>query len=917
MVKRLALVLAALSWISPLSVYALGLGSIDMQSGLNQRLDARIKLMRVRSGELDGMEVSLASAATFRRAGIERPNFLARIKFSLVRPSSGKKPYIHLTSSKPITEPFLNFLIEVNWSNGRLLREFTVLVDPPVLSADIKQKSIEAPVTRQAPPVRRAPPRTARAVPPRRRSVPPRTRRPAPEVQVSAEGGVEYGPVKRGDTLWEIAAQIRTDRSVSIPQMMIALLESNPNAFIDHNINNLKMGHVLRLGDTDSAASVSSSEAARMASLQWEEWKEAKGLTVGSTPSRTRASSKPVQRDARVRLVSPGDGEDGIGTPRTVADGSQVARLNEELSLSQEALDTTKQETSELTSRLDALKGQMDTMKRLINLKDNQLVALQSQLKEAGESADLKDSAESLALSEELAATKAASKEQLSAEIGDISIDEQSEMEAILAGEDSGSQLIDEDQLANDETQSDPLAIDSSADNVATDGGIVATIMALPGKIMGDLKLVGGIVAVLLVLGGFAWLVIRRRSLQQFQESILTGQSSVGDVDMTESPSEDASFMSDFAVSSMEGIQTDVSEVDPISEADVYLAYGRYKQAEELISSAIEGDPDRADLKMKALEIQYAAKDKDAFELQVDMYKDGLLQTEHWARVAEMGQELAPENALFSADGVSEVVGDGDTLDAVDNSIDDLGDLDFGDSEFASSEFADLSADDNTSAAQAVDDLDFNLGDDTADAAATQVADIVETPDAAPDDNSLDFDLGDFDTGDSSGSSSSGTEQMDVISEMSTDDSTTEAVEDNSFDFDLGSLGTDDAPASASEEDVITADSTDDIITADTPADDNSLDFDLSIDDTAAAVTESESADEEEFSMEITDADMDAELDDSLFADVDEVGTKLDLAKAYIDMGDSDGAKSILDEVLEEGDDSQKNEAEGLMAQMA
>ncbi len=915
MVKRLALILAALSWISPLSVYALGLGSIDMRSTLNQRLDARIELMRVRGDELNGLEVSLATVETFRRAGIDRPNFLTRIKFELVKPSSGGKPYIRLSSSKPITEPFLNFLIEVNWSNGRLLREFTVLVDPPVLSAEREQRSIQAPVSRPAPvqqQPRRAPARTARAVPPpqqrTRRSVPPRASRPAPEILQTAAGGIEYGPVKRGDTLWEIANQMRSGSSVSVPQMMMALLESNPRAFIDSNVNNLKMGHVLRLSDVDSAESISSGEAARMASLQWDEWKVAKGLTVGSTPSRTRTASGQAKRDARVKLVSPGDGEDGTGTPRSVAEGSQVARLNEELSLSQEALDATRQETKELSGRLDALKGQMETMKRLVNLKDNQLVALQNQLKEAGETPELKDSTESQALSEALSSAESEpTAEQLAAEFGEadtsekasgISTDEQSEMEAILSGDGGESQVISAEQLAVE----DAVSQADQASETTEGSDIVATLMAIPGKIMDDLKLLVGVVVVLLVLGGFAWLVVRRRNLQQFQESILTGQSSIGDVAaISESPSEDASFMSDFAVSSMEGIQTDVSEVDPISEADVYLAYGRYKQAEELITSAIQNDSDRADLKLKALEIQYAAKDKEAFELQAEMYQDGLRDTEHWARVTEMGQELCPDNAMFS-------VGAGGALGAsMDNAVEEAGDLDFSDSEFASSEFADRGADsfgtdDNTSAKQAVDGLDFDLGSDDD----TDVTRIVGMPESEVDDNSLDFDLGDFDTG----GASSKTEQMDAISEMSEKGISLEdtATEDNSFDFDLGSFeadeltpGTNDNERIASGEDIMTAES----------ADDNSLDFDLSLDDSPVAT------EEEEISMEITEDDMEAELDDSLFADVDEVGTKLDLAKAYIDMGDSDGAKSILDEVLEEGDDSQKNEAEGLMAQMA
>jgi len=132
------------------------------------------------------------------------------------------------------------------------------------------------------------------------------------------------------------------------------------------------------------------------------------------------------------------------------------------------------------------------------------------------------------------------------------------------------------------------------------------------------------------------------------------------------------------------------------------------------------------------------------------------------------------------------------------------------------------------------------------------------------------------------------------------------ASDDNSLDFDLGSLDT----GELEQEEELTAEAEPE---ADLEMEDNSLDFDLGgLDDAQAP-----SAEEADETSAITESDLDSELDESLFADVDEVGTKLDLARAYIDMGDSDGAKSILDEVMQEGDDSQKNEAEGLMQQMA
>ena len=457
--------------------------------------------------------------------------------------------------------------------------------------------------------------------------------------------------------------------------------------------------------------------------------------------------------------------------------------------------------------------------------------------------------------------------------------------------------------------------------------GIMATLMALPARFMSDFKVMGIGIALILIIGGFVWMFIRRRKLQEFQESILTGQSSMGEGEASaDAPSEDASFMSDFAVSSMEGIQTEISDVDPISEADVYLAYGRYKQAEELINGAIEADPERAELKLKSLEIHFSAKDKDAFELQAEMFKDSLSDTEHLAKVTEMGQELCPENEMFSGDVVTSSA---DT--ASDAVSDELGEMDFSESEFRDSEFADLSTDDSVTVgedsaeeSEAIDfgdsefadlgtedsskeedqgagglDFDLGVGDEepAVEEAAVEEA-VAETAEAADEDNSLDFDLGDFKT-------DSDTSSVDESEDISASADT----EDNSLDFDLGSFDTEESTDSEFSADV----GEDESVTAEAE-EDNSLDFDLTIDDTPVAEVETEN---EAGSMEITNEDMESELDESLFADVDEVGTKLDLAKAYIDMGDSDGAKSILDEVLQEGDDTQKNEAEGLMAQMA
>lgn len=926
MFKRWAFGLAVLMCWMPVQVFALGLGNIEMRSALNQALDARIELLRARAGELKDLSITLASADTFKRAGMDRPAFLTQLRFEVVTNPSGA-PYIQVKSAQPITEPFLNFLIEVNWPNGRLLREFTVLVDPPVLTerapgaveapvtqsdsssidrsvgeaptavAPIASGAIEVPVPPQrskpaaaaptpapvaeqpqapevteqraaieAEPVAPAPvPEVAKSRPRPRptRVAPPKHVEEAPPAASVAEGGTEYGPVKANDTLWAIAAKLRSGNAVSVPQMMIALLQNNPEAFAGNNINNLKQGSVLRLSDVSTATSISKEEAMRITDLQWEQWKSSRGTTVGSAPSRTgRPKTVAPPAEARVKLVSPnvsGDAAGGRNAPKAAATGGarDPAQAKQELVLAQESLDAQRRETQDMRERVAGLEEQVNTMQRLVQLKDDQLSALQNQAK--GKKTEPAQTAEPAAAGAKGDAAKAA----------------------------------------------EPVA-----ETTSKPSGLMAGLMNDP-KLIGLAVVVGGILVLLV------WLVVRRRKMQQFQESILTLNDSVsepGFAQNNKAENEDASFMSDFSVSSMEGIQTEISEVDPLSEADVYLAYGRYKQAEELVSQAIEKSPQRAELKMKLLEIHYAAKDADAFALQADLVRDNFSgkHPELWARVLEMGRELAPQNPLFGGSGGAPRGGSRDSGKTVDEF--DLGDLNFNTDTSASSPEDTLLDFDLSGSAKkgkgakpvALDEtaLDFDLGDLTLHN--EKPGKRAAPPVAAADAHSLDFDLSAFDEAEKASAP---------------------GKKDAALDFDFSAFEQESAPAPAAKGKApAPARGQDDGLDIDfgtvqaaakpqvaTKHDANVLDFNSLTDDNV----DGHLLDQPDSEVALAEGGIDGELDDALFADVDEIGTKLDLAKAYIDMGDSEGARSILDEVIEEGNDNQKQEAQVLMRQIA
>ena len=973
MLKRLAMALAITAVTLPFNAFALGLGSIELDSALNQPLNARIPLMRVRPGELKDIKINLASPETFQRAGIDYPSYLSQLQFSVVN-DGNREPYIKIVSAQPITEPFLNFLLEVNWSSGRLLREFTVLVDPPVLAEGGGNRSVETPSTRDVPSARdsqvtetvveeptdeaaQAPdmPSEDMAAAPDAEATPSEdmaaassedlnaapteaedrtassrmqdeeagsssrstttttrvveteqdfTPSPRGASQFQDAGTVKSLPgggaevlTKRGDTLWNVAESMRGNSGVSVQQIMIALLRANPEAFYRNNINNLKMGYVLRLEDFEWAANISKDEAVRIADSQWEEWKQYRGSLLGSTATSTRSTQTAGVAEPRVKLLSPGEGSDeAAGAGASSSTGSSKRGSSEQLNLANEALDTSRRENTELRDRLSQVEQQVDTMERLIQLKDEQLLALQKELGKPAEQGKPAEAAK---------APAAASTEPPAQEAAAVS-PEAAKPEP--AKPEPAKPAASKPQPAKPAT-------------TAAEKGIVETIMGVVSGLLGNFMVLAGAGGALLLVI-IAWLVIRRRKMQSFQESILTGKSSLGDDSADISASEDASFMSDFAVSTMEGIHADVDEVDPLSEADVYLAYGRYKQAEELINDAMAKES-KPELQMKLLEILHASKDKNTFDSKAAAFRADLAgNSDMWSQVCHWGSDLNPANPLYSGGG-----GGGGSAAAGDDTLADLGDFNLGSAGAENNtETFDLDMDlglGDTGTASTDDGmggLDFNL-----DSFDTTIASAPEPAAAAPmEDNTLNFDLDMNTTADTQMAQPEADSGLDFSLDLDSGGNDQDMASDNTLDFNMDmsadtglSLGDDTESTQVADAGLDFSLDT----SSEMAADDGGLSFDvadsdMSMEDNSNVVDFNSAAASEETTSFSLDDDFDADIDDSLFADVDEVGTKLDLAKAYIDMGDSDGAKSILDEVVEEGDATQKEEAKELMRQI-
>jgi len=963
-----------LSLIYPLHAFAFGLGDITMHSALNEPLDAEIAIISARKLVAQDLEISLGSAADFAQAGVDRPIMLTLFKFTVEEREDGT-PYIKVTSRQPVKEPFLDFLVAVDWSQGHLVREFTVLLDPP-LTVEEAPAAVTAPVTQSPAAAAPAPAAAAPAAPaPSAAATPAPTASPsvsstAPVLQphITRDGVLSYGMVARNDTLWRIAEQLRPDDSVTIQQVMMALLKSNPEAFYGNNINNLKAGYVLRISDRSLLTAMSAEEAARESRLQYERWLDAKKRRAARAGKRPAGSQGTDGDDAgastaaaggpRLRLVVPDarevDSALNGGSGTTVASGdlqAEVSRLRDQLATALESSETNRQENAELRQRLSELETQLAAMQRLVTLKDDTLAALQGGVATGDAAA-------------KAGTTPMASQpaDQTPTQVADAGV--AAETAAVAPGTPAPTnpdQATPSAAKPDEVTPKPPAAPAPKPASVAKPtmaGEPVATEGALA-TILNDPNLMKFGAGGLLLLAIVGWLVVRRRrmahaSLEDFAAVPASGglgaagaafaggvaaiEAGVEEEDAAGGADEDELVIPQEA--DLDAMHADEEEIDILSEADVYLAYRRFDKAEELLKEAIESDPDRHELTLKLLEVYEASGNTDGFVSQAEALKAKLspLDDEVWSKVQAMGSSVAPHHALFGGSGEAladsavsggernESPSEGSELDTeLDTDLDSLDfgadlDLDLGDLDDASSD--DLDLDTMTHSAHGLEDV-------SGAAAETASAE-----------------------GESFTSGASDIESL-GLSEPASDDSASE------IDFDLSSLELDETPSgieSTDEEPLVAANNAEldeaaEALTLDSSAEELTLDTateDLTLDNEEAEGNgglELETSAASEADTGITPADgpatgsgpdldwLSSDADDitaldqmladgdaageDLISGEDEVSTKLDLAKAYIDMGDNQNARNILDDVVSEGNDDQQREAQELIAQIS
>ncbi|WP_314387934.1 FimV/HubP family polar landmark protein [Pseudomonas brenneri] len=843
-VRKLVLAIAAASALSSGMAQALQLGEMTLKSKLNQPLSVEIELLDVGGLTASDIVPSLASSQAFVDAGVDRQAFLDELTFTPVLNSSGRS-VVRVTSSKPLPDSYVRFLLQVQWPNGRLMRDYSVLLDPAKFEQKAPQDSAPAP-------------------------------RLAAPAATSVSKAAEHTTTSR-DTLWEIAAKNRNGGSIQ--QTMLAIQALNPGAFVDGNINRMKTGQVLRLPDPVQSTSLPQPQAIAEVTAQNAAWRQgrrgatnqAAGRQQLDATKRTQAGAAPSQTAAKdnLSLVSAEAAKAGV---KGAAGDSKA--LNNKLAVTQESLDSTRRENEELKSRMTDLQSQLDKLQRLIELKNNQLAKLQA---EGG------TPAQPAVMPAELAtvpATPAAPAPAAEAPV-----------------------------VAPVEKPAEPA-------EVASTEGKFNELLTNP-IVLG---VIGGAAGLLVLLLLLLW--ARHRNARLEEEKHLRMARA-----LAEEPEFSSNLEQDMPSDSFEGLEVPAANVtlapapapapvavapvvapatsmappskpiiepgsaDALAQAQSHLDRGHLNQAAAVLEEAIKLEPKRSDLRLKLLEVYGQQGDKDGF---VSQERQLVANGENHAQV-ELLKNRYPAMAVLAA-GVSAAVAAA-ALDA--QYVKDL-----------------LQEEPAPAAAPQADtfDTDFDLSLDDLEAASPAVV--------APEVDDLSFES---------------------VLQQQTE---AKASEDDLSDFDLDLQL--DAPASQSDDDFLSGleEQMKDLPPVEPPTltpaalDDFDLpeDFDLSLADEPAPADKpdafvselddvnaelerlSQSLESPSIEPSFTAEDAakgDDEPEFDFLSGTDEVATKLDLAQAYIDMGDADGARDILSEVLTEGDEKQRGEAKEMLSNLA
>jgi len=631
----------------PLSGFAAGLGKLNVNSGLGEPLKAEIELLSVTPEELSTLSATIASEEAYSVQGITRLGIHNNIKVELAKNADGS-PVLKVRSSQPISDPYLDMLIQVDWASGRLLREYTVLLDPP----EYKQAINEAPVSAS---IINKPSITSRATAASKERVAAEvdsnaiaetqqaTKKSKKSKKVSNQAAEQQAESStptdtpqlmtvRGDTLNSIAKEMQME-GVSLDQMLVGLYENNKSAFVDGNMNRLKVGQIVKAPPKDTLTAISPQQARQSVKVHSANWNTYRNNLAGNVLAapvdeeagqKQSASGKIASAEDKAAPIKSGS-QDVVklsaGDKTPTKDGKAGANFDSKILALQEEATAREKALKESQERTAALETQIADMQKLLALKNQTLT-------------DLQKNAETVAKPTESNQAVAAPAQPPSAAV---------------------SAPVPEQTVAKEVKKTPPVVKAPAQPEPAPEPTFIESLLG--GGVV-DLTILGGAAGVALL--GAGWMFLRnkrRKDLDSFERGILTSgglrANTVFGNTIGNASTSDTSFLTDFAQSA-DGSMIDTNDVDPIAEAEVYMAYGRDAQAEEILKDAISKEPKRYELHLKLLEMYAGRKDISAFEaIAGELYTTLGADDPTWAKVAELGATVEPDNPLYD---VSKIV---------------------------------------------------------------------------------------------------------------------------------------------------------------------------------------------------------------------------------------------------------------------
>ena len=651
----------------PLSGFAAGLGKLNVNSGLGEPLKAEIELISVSPEELATLSATIASEEAYAVQGISRLGIHSNIKVELAKNLDGS-PVLKLQSYQPVNDPYLDMLIQVDWASGRLLREYTILLDPPEYKQTVNESLAKSTVINKPMAVGTSRPAAsssninadAYAETPQTAVKTKKSKKSGSksaghnEVAASAQEssantaeGAEL-TTQRGDTLNSIAKEMQVE-GISLDQMLVGLFEANKKAFVDGNMNRLKVGQIIKVPSKDDLVQVNAKQAAqaiKVHSANWSAYRSSLAGNVMSAPvaeesdQKQSASGKITSAEDKAAVTKPG-AQDVVklsaGNKLAAKDGKAGADYDAKVLALQEEATSREKALKESKERTAALEAQIADMQKLLALKSQAMAGLQKNAEATAKPAQTKTVEATPAKAPEPAA---AGEQPKAAETAPQAVAKPAEQKPAEVSAEQKT-AVQEVKKASKATKK-PVPVAPEAEPTFIDSLLESL----------NLAVLGGAAGVTLL--GAGWMFLRnkrRKDLDSFERGILTSgglraNTVFGNTTGSASTS-DTSFLTDFAQSA-DGTMIDTNDVDPIAEAEVYMAYGRDAQAEEILKDAISKEPKRYELHLKLLEMYAARKDISAFEaIAGELYTTLGADDPIWARVAELGATVEPDNPLY------------------------------------------------------------------------------------------------------------------------------------------------------------------------------------------------------------------------------------------------------------------------------